>query len=138
MFTASNQQRKKKRMDIGWFYVKNQSAKCVEETFQHINVSNIMYHCILYAWKCITKINKSYNLNIFINIYIFNNIKIQHYLKYCFKLFKLFFSGLYLWFLGLTLSVFSIYVFSVWCYNFRCYNNFGAIFFGVPLTTKGI
>jgi len=57
MFTASNQQRKKKRMDIGWFYVKNQSAKCVEETVQqHINVSNVMYHCILYVWKCITKI----------------------------------------------------------------------------------
>jgi hypothetical protein len=50
MFTASNQQRKKKRMDIGWFYVKNQSAKCVEETVQqHTNVSNVMYHCILYV-----------------------------------------------------------------------------------------
>ena len=81
MFIASNQQMKKKemgkkKMDIGWFYVKKQSAKCVEEIVQqHTNVSNVMYHCILYVWKYFTKINKSYDLNIFINIYIFITLK---------------------------------------------------------------
>ena len=130
MFTASNQQRKKKRMDIGWFYVKNQSAKCVEETVQqHINVSNVMYHCILYVWKCITKINKSYNLNIFINIYIFNyifNIMVNsiysniELLKTFFFLVYTFFMYLYFQCSVLLLSVFGAITFGVQYLHFQC------------------